>query len=308
MRARTSTTRPRMRISRRNNNAGPTGVVQCGNQHAHGRRRANVVYFPAMHGIRSTFFALVFLVVPTVVFAQYDPYFGTYDTPYVDYSSPTWTRTPESVTRPSGSSGSTGGATGGTTTGTSPSSGTTDAASISIPAGATEVWVQPGPEPRKVFYAPEGTVEEPRAAADTTLRKIYVRSPLGQPNYTQPVGVFDSYDKGYIYRDKLEGKTPVLIVPAVPQKPAVAPTPIPAKPVPPASTVIPVETAPVPVSVPAEPVAPIEPEVRPAPPVAAQPQSLQVPSQDRTPVTRRIARGISTMFRTIVRFFQRFGS
>lgn len=265
-----------------------------------------------MRAVLASVAACVLLAAPVVATAQYDPYFGTYDTPYVDYSSPTWTRTPESVTRPSGSSGITGGTTGGTTTGTHPSSGSSDAASITIPAGATEVWVQPGPDPanRNVFYAPEATVEEPRAAADTTLRKIYVRSPLGKPNYTQPVGAFDTYDKGYVYKDKLSGTVPVPT--PTPVKPA--PLPAPTAAVPPAPTPTPaVPVRPAPTPPPAQPATPASPTVpavsgeQPAQPAVPAVQPQPAPSSPRAPVIRRIARGINAFFGGIVRWFQRIG-
>lgn len=177
--------------------------------------------------------AALFLAVTGAAFAQYDPFFGTYDTPYVDYSSPTWTKTTDSVV---GGSKST--STSGTTSGTSSSAGSSasSATTATIPAGAVAVTLNGTNAP--VHYR-DGSGEEKNAVGDWTLMKIYARSPLGIANYTQSIGVITSKKEGasyitgdgYIFPDKLPGaakSTTVAMTPSsvstTPASTATAPT------------------------------------------------------------------------------------
>lgn len=166
--------------------------------------------------------AALFLMVTSSAFAQYDPFFGTYDTPYVDYSSPTWTPTADSVTR--GTSSSSSGSTSGSSSGTAMSGSST----VALPAGAVAVTLNGTKAP--VHYR-DGSGEEKNAVGDWTLMKIYARSPLGTANYTQSVGVITkksegaSYitGEGYIFPDKLPGAAKSTTVVAAPSSVSAAP-------------------------------------------------------------------------------------
>lgn len=149
--------------------------------------------------------AAVFLAVTGAAFAEYDAYTGSYNAPYVDYSSPTWTKTTDSVVGGSKSTSSSGTSGSSSTSSTVAGSG-----AATLPAGAVAVTLNGGKGP--VYYRDSGK-EETNAVGDWTLMKIYARSPLGTANYTQSVGVITTKKEGasfitgdgYIFPDKLPG-------------------------------------------------------------------------------------------------------
>lgn len=150
-----------------------------------------VLYFIAMHSrtwVIGVAVASVFAVASGSVLAQYDSYTGTYNPPYVDYSSPTWTRSTDSVIRstPSGTSGT-----------SSSGSGTSTSTTSTIPAGAIEitVWGTYG----NLVNLKSGGIEN-RVSGDWASMKVYVRNTAtNRPDLSKPVGVLRTKREGASY-------------------------------------------------------------------------------------------------------------